>query len=444
MQNIVNVLSDSPIASYSLLAGCILLLVLIVRFFTPQAPKILYQKFKNLDSNTLDANSQLCHKFYAMAVRYRAKHGKTKYYQYIVKHFEFFYEFHNTALRWIDEICIETSQSPVPKGFILSVIASGHIGKVVTNINYASGLPDQSLRTGDPIIFYRHNDSLEIWSHRADKPVCAILMGSAKVQNTHRQTEYITATMTGIDISGRKRYQLEVRFMCHNPVSGKWDDFVAIDRLNDLKEWIRKSAQTEIELPSDTGIHVIDHSSDQPVYNMHTPLTRTLERLKGHRVQAFFDINNASAFDDNTPINVIVLCRNIGIIAITERPEDGDIIYSGDPVWQQKKDKKIVAADNICIQATLAKHTLSNILYHAKLKRWPIYSLVVYSSRDVTLTNASGQKHLQCPVIKLIQLEKWLATNKCEENIQFSDKDINKFETVFSANQAHEPELVIE
>ncbi len=443
MQNTPNIMAFSSIIIYALLIISIAVLLFVAWYVASRGPKRLYRKYKNIDSNALDTDPLYCRNFYSIAIRFRAQQGSKKYTQYIIKHFKFFYEFHNAALRWIDEICTETNQYPVAKGFMLSVIARGHIGKVLTNAEYISGLPENSLCPDEPIILYRHNDTLEFWSHKAEKPVCAMLMGSAKVLATRRDADFIAVSITGIDISGRNRYQVEIKFMYHSSASCKWDDFVAIDRLNELKSWLQQSAKTEIELP-DQGIVVVDHSSDEPVQNMHTPLTRKLERLKGNRIQAFLDINNSPAFNDSTPIDVIVLCRHIGIIAITERPEDGDIIYSAGPVWQQTCSGYSKEIDNACINATRAKHTLSNILYHANLKHWPIYNLVVYSSKDVTLTKAAGQQLLQCPVIKLSNIESWLEANTRENDIGFSENDIRRFESVFRASQINEPELLLE
>ena len=439
--NIKQTLVESPVFLYTLLVSALLLFIPLIWAFTYKPPRAIYQKFTTIDSDALDASPELKRTFYSMAIQYRAKYGKGKYTRYITKHFRFFYEFHNHALRWINTLCSETARHPVPQGFILSAIARGHIGKVLTNINYVSGLSAHAMREDDPVIFYNHGDVIEIWTYISDHPMCRIKKETAKVQNTHREHDYISAIFTGIDQTGKHRYKLEIRFLCKDPVSGKWDDFVAIDKLNELKEWIHACAQTEMEAPNEQGIIVVEHAVEDPAYISHSPVIQILKQMTGVPIRAFFDINQSTAFDKNSPIDIVILCQNMGIIAITEQHVDGDIIYSGDKTWRHSRNGETVEIDNVCIQATLARHTLSNILLHSKLKRWPIYSLVVYTSKNVTLKETAAQQHLQCPVIKLDQLSEWITRNTREENIQFTENDIQMLDSALNTHKERELSL---
>jgi len=101
---LTNLYQQHPLYFYSASLSLLILFGLITFQAINRKPTKLYQQFHDIDSTVLDMDKHLCMEFYKSAVQYRVKFGQKKYHRYIVKHFDFFYDYHNYALGWIDEV----------------------------------------------------------------------------------------------------------------------------------------------------------------------------------------------------------------------------------------------------------------------------------------------------------------------------------------------------
>ena len=430
---------DYPLQTHFAAAGAILLGALMIWSLVYRPPKEIYRRFHQLDSNVLDTDTNLGREFYQCALEYRVKNGSHKFNRHFIEHYNFFYEFHNYALSWIDNLLTSLPGNRVPHDFILAAICSGQIGQVFTNTHYASGLPVTGLKANDPLLFHARTNYIEVWSYDLPRPLCKVRKRTIKLQNAHRHSNHLTALFTGIDQSGQHRNQLEIRFLGLDSKSKQSSQDVARDRFTTFKQWLKDVAKTNITSADDYGIDVSELLTPGRVYD--TPLTRRLGRLDGKQIQAFYTRATLPVSDKNIPLDAVVLCKGMGIITINEKPESGDISYSGDPLWYQYIGDDIREIKNPCQQAKLARSALSNLLSAHNLCRWPIISLVVYSSSDVTLNMGIGQQRLQCHVIKLENLEKWFANNVQNDTIHFTDDDLMLFRSILNGQSVAEPSL---
>ncbi len=419
---------DYPVQTWLASSGLVLLLGLIIWSLISRPPTDIYRRFRRLDSNALDTDRQLCHDFYLCALQYRIKKGAGKYHRYFINHYDFFYEFHNYALNWIDELLGKLPSERVPQDFILYAINSGQIGQVFTDIHYAGGLPVTGLRANNPLICHARTDIIEIWSYDVHRPLCKIKKNTVKLQNAHRHPHHLTAIFNGIDHTGNTRHQIEIRFLTYDYRSGETSSQVAIQRIGAFKEWLKEVSRIHTNTANDYGIDVSELLRASTKYE--TPVFRRLSRLQDKQVNAVFTRATLPINDRKIPLDIVVLCDGIGIVTINERPESGDISYSGDPTWYQYIGDDVREMMNPCMQAKLARSALSNLLSGHNLTRWPLISLIVYSSSNVTLNQTIGKQPLQCDVLKIENLEKWFAENKQSDRIHFTDNDLRTFRSI--------------
>ena len=432
---ITTLYKQEPIYFYSALISIGILLALLAWQSVSRKPTKIHRRFQGIDSNALDTNPQLSLEFYKTALFYRTQYGHKRYQWHIVKHFDFFYDYHNYALNWIDEVIGRTHSRIIPENFILAAIASGHIGRVYHYAHYASGLLASNLKPNAPLIFHDCADNIEIWSYHSRQSLCTLKKNSIKLHIAHRHPNYITAILAGTNPGERDKVLVELRFLTQDAVKNKHrrSEAFAKHNLYEFQKWLTQVSQTKSRFQDNAGIEVSEIVGGDSIFT--TPLIRLLEQLVYRRVDAFYPRSRLPLADPNIALDALVLCNGIGLIAISERHEQGDITYSGDAVWYQDLGEDAYELKNPCIQARLAKSSLSNLLAGHNLTRWPVISLVVYSKDKINLNMAIGTKRLQCPVLKLAQLEKWLNTHKTRPEIQFTQNDITLFNSVLGQKQ---------
>jgi hypothetical protein len=412
-----------------------ILVALLTWQITSRKPKRIYQQFRDIDSTTLDTDHHLCRDFYKTVLYYRVKFGKKKYLRYIIKHFDFFYEYHNYALGWIDEVVTRVNRQLIPENFILAAITTGHIGRVYFQAHYATGLPASNLKENAPLVFHDCADDIEIWSYQSHHALCKIKKKTVKLHTAHRHPNYISAIITGTNPGERDKVTVELRFLTRAVKKGKQrrSEAIAKHHLHEFQKWLKQVSKTKSRSNTDTGIEVSEIVNHDSIFT--TPLVRHLEQLVYRKIAAYYPRAKLPLADPGIALDALVLCNGIGLIAISEKMEQGDITYSGDPTWYQFRGEDAFEIKNPCIQARLAKSSLSNLLTGHNLTRWPVVSLVVYSKNNVSLNMAIGTERLQCHVIKLNQLEKWLNKHRTNPQIQFTQNDITMFNMIMGHKQ---------
>lgn len=433
-QLVTSLFKQDPTYFYYALLSITIMLTLLVWQTTSRKPTNIYKCFQDLDSNTLDTNPQLSLEFYKAALSYRARYGHRRYQRYIVKHFDFFYDYHNYALTWIDEVIGCTTARIIPEHFILSAITSGHIGRVYHHAQYASGLPASNLKKNAPLIFHDCAENIEIWSYYSRNPLCSIKKNTIKLHTTHRHPDYISAILTGTNPGERDKVMIELRFLTQDATKQQRSEAFAKHNLHEFKKWLKQASKTTSRFLADTGIEVTELGGGDPVFT--TPLVRHLEQLVYRKIDAFYPRSRLPLADTSIALDALVLCNGIGLIAISEKHEKGDITYSGDSTWYQSVDDNTFELRNPCIQAKLARSSIANLLTGHNLTRWPVTSLVVYSKEDINLNMTMGTKRLQCPVLKLGQLEKWINKHRTHHpEVVFTQNDITLFNSILGQKQ---------
>ena len=415
----------------------VLSILLIWQIFTP-SPNKFYKRYKTLDSNALDSNRSLAAEFYKSAIDYRAHHGSRSYKKYVVKKFDFFYDYHNYALGWIDDVVTLSKPHPVPYYFIQSVIASGHIGRVFNRVHYASGLIASNLKMNTPILFHDCTEHIELWSYQSHHALCKIKKDSAHLQTAHRHPNYIAAFLTGTEAEHQNKQQIELRFLSTQNIKGNpvRSEKYAKYNLHEMLKWLKKASNTTSRYQANNGIEVSEISvGGSSVYT--TPLTRTLEQLVYSKIDAFYPRSKLPIADQKIALDAVVLCNGIGILAVVEKHEQGSITYNGDSTWYQYLGDNTIELKNPCQQARLARASLGNLLSTYNLTRWPVLSLVVYSKDNIELNLTMGSKKLQCEVVKLSGLERWIKAKRKANVTEFSQSDIAMFNAMIEQHPVY-------
>ncbi|MGD8926649.1 MAG: hypothetical protein PVG20_07350 [Thioalkalispiraceae bacterium] len=426
---------QSPQHFYFAASALMILLGLIIIQAMTRKPVRLYRQYRDIDSNTLDTDQRLSFEFYKTALQYRVKFGTKKFQRHIIKHFDFFYDYHNYALEWIDEVVSKAKGKKIPQYFILSAITSGHTGRVYLKAHYATGLPASNLKENTSLIFHDCAEHVEIWSYQSRHPLCRLIKNTVRLQTAHRHPNYLSAILTGINTGEQNQVTVELRFLTRTSLDDKQNrsEVHAKQNLLSFHKWLKQASKTRSRFSGGTGIDVSEIVNHNDIFT--TPLVRHLEQLVYRKVTAYYPRSKLPLATPNIALDALVLCNGIGVIAITEKQEQGNITYSGDPTWYLFWGENALEIKNPCIQANLAKSSLGNLLSGYNLTRWPIISLVVYSKEQVTLNLAMGTKRLQCPVLKLDQLENWINQQHKYSDIQFTQNDITLFNSIMSQKQ---------
>ncbi len=412
---------------FAVISLSLLFILLFWQLLSP-SPNKLYKHYLTLDSHTLDTNRNLSAEFYRAALDYRVKNGSRSYKKHVIKKFSFLYDYHNYALTWIDEVVTLTQAYSVPYYFIKSVLASGHIGRIFNQVRYASGLIASNLKMNSPVLFHDCAEHIEVWSYHSHHALCKIKKDSVKLHTAHRHPNYIAAFLTGTESQHLTKQQIELRFLTTQSTKTKQNrsENIAKHNLYEMKKWLKQLSKTTSRHHVTDGIEVSEIMA--PGASLYTtPLTRTLEQLVYSKIDAFYPRSKLPISDQKIALDAVVLVKGIGILAIVEKQEQGTITYSGDSTWHQYIGDRTVELKNPCMQARLARSSLGNLLATYNLTRWPVISLVVYSKDNVELNLTMGSEKLQCEVLKLSGLERWIKAKRKQDGADFSQSDIAMF-----------------
>ncbi|MGD9385160.1 MAG: hypothetical protein PVF28_01320, partial [Thioalkalispiraceae bacterium] len=364
--------------------------------------------------------------------------------------FQFQYRFHNDPLKWIDEIANRTALSPPSAQFITSAISSGHIGQVFTELNYVGGLEEMHIKPGSHLFAYIRSDSLEIWTNSSDIPVSILSKKNLELRRANKKASMLSGTLTGEKRFGQGCISIELSFpeYQYNHETGFLEDHevFATQNYQRFKEWLTESEQKLLTLQqSNFGIAISDDeytydnnqsgninaTSEMKPFTGNNRLIKKLENLAGKQVDAFFDRGKMAIVKAKSPLDVVVLCSNLGLVTITEKTVTGAISYNGDAGWLVYNNQRSHIIPNTCMAAERARKSLVSLLKHHNLNNWPVFSLVIFSGTGVELNRISGKQRIQCDVIKLDELTTWFTANKNNPKVRFTKDDYNILALLF-------------
>lgn len=430
-----------------ILVLCLVVTVLLIRSVFRPADLEILKRFQAIDSTALDASKALCHSFYGTAFTFRLQHGSKKYQQHIMKQFRFFYEFHNAALKWIDDIATQTSPHLPSAQFVSNVISSGHIGQVFSEIRYGGKLSGVSVPIDAPLLIYASRHGIEIWTENFPAPLCVFSKRHLLLNRPTKQQDIVSALLNAELPHNRQPVEIEFHFPDYqlDKTSGKvrHHEVYATQNYERFKEWLAgNSAESLTSAQSNFGISVehklySDYSIAAPELIPGNPLvTVTLEsvlrELKGARIDTFFTKDAMRIVKPASALDVLVACSGLGLVIITECTHSGSITFSGDPGWVVIANGRSQIIDNVCLQAERASASLAKLLRLRNLCNWPIHSLVVFSADNVELHQDAIRTRLQCDVIKLADLEQWFISNRCSPEIRFTTEDLQQLTAILN------------
>jgi len=433
-QNLFQTLANQhTLALYIGIASGLMLLGVLGNLMFASSGRRFYEHYKHIDSDNLDSDKKQAHEFYRAAMEFRIRQGRFVYHKCVLKKFDFYYDYHNYALNWIDEVVSQVDKHNIPRHFIVSVIESGHIGRIYHDVNYASGLPSSNQKAGAPLLFHDCAKGIQVWSYQSRKPLCQIKKKSIKLQQAHRHPNYLSAILTGNTTNRNQPVQIELRFMTSTNQNSKYkrNETVARQHMVEMNKWLHEVSRTHSRHKANDGIDVTEIVGAQSIFK--TPLNQMLEQLVYRKVDAFYPRSKLPIADPDIAIDAVVLCKGIGVILVTEKHERGDITFSGDPDWYQFIGENGFELKNPCIQSQLAKSSLANLLTAHNLTQWPLHNVVVFSKDNVSLNQSIGKARIQCDVILLKEMEKWIDSHPKDDSIVFSQQDIARFNQLMNA-----------
>lgn len=387
--------------------------------------------FRRVDSAALDGDDELCQRFYRALLAFRCHFGEKRFLQRIVGRFNFYYEYHNDALRWMINIARQVDSASIPVNMIIDSICSGHIGRVFSGCRYGGGLPSAFVRIDEPVFLLARMDSVEIWSSSSRAPICVFTRHTLRLEPNLYQQQSSGVSLSGVEKSSRKIRQLELRIPAPFTHEQQSAQISPQDHIAALESWLIDLLPAALSPQENFGIDVAEfpatEASDQAT---HAPLLDMLQRMLGTHIDAIFSEATLSIADPDIMSSIIVLCGGLGIITIRDVPLTGTIYYSGEPHWIQIDTGNSQRFANACLAAQHSKNALNNRLATAALNRWPVYNLVVFSHADVQPELELGQLQVQCDVITLGQLPKWFASQSTDDRIRFTKDDYNEFITL--------------
>jgi hypothetical protein len=390
----------------------------------------IYTAFRQLDSSLLDNDPALSRGFYGEALAFRLQYGEKRFVQRIVQRFDFFYDYHNDALRWLNDIVNRTEHGTVPTEFILGSICSGQIGRIYSGACYGSGLTSNFVNEFDPLFLHARMDRIEIWSAHSAAPICILDRQQIELEQGQEFADYSCAYLNSLEKSTQQPVRLELRCMNRNSDKLNNDDSQVRKQMQILHTWIT-------DLPSivnqtshaNFGIDVteIQEQEDSPAAPTESlPLSQQLQQLLGSHIDGFFTRATLPDIDSKIVPDAVILCGGLGVVAISENPISGTVNYSGDHNWTQI-DTESHVFENLCLRAQQAKTALAKLLSEHGLGKWPVQCLVVFTHPEVTLNFVVGRQRAQCDVIKQAQLLNWFASQNTDATIRFTKDDYNHF-----------------
>lgn len=387
--------------------------------------------FRQIDSATLDTNSELCRRFYHAALAFRCRYGSKRFIRDIIDRVDFFYDYHNDALRWMDKIVTNALHDQVPTDFIVASICSGQIGRIYSGGCYGGGLTTDSARVNEPVFLHARMDSVELWSATSSAPICVLKRQPLKLEQGRRRPEYLSCYLSGLDKFTRTPLRLELRCLIQDTGKRQGDESRAREQMQAFRAWIGDLASSVKQSnQKNFGIDVAEIDNQEEVFTAQpevSPLCQQLQRLLGSHIDGYFTRATLPVADSIIAPDAVVLCSSLGIVTITDIPRAGSISYSGDHSWTQFDEGNAYNFDNACLQAQRAKTSLANLLSTQDLIRWPIHHLVVFTHPEVTLNLVAGKQRVQCDVVKLAQLPTWFVAKIGDDTIRFTKDDYNRF-----------------
>lgn len=432
------------------LVGIILFIGLLI-VLPLQLPGWRFQfRFRRLDSAALDIDTALCQRFYREALAFRCRYGSKRFERQIIGHFDFFYDFHNDALLWMDTIVNDTVTGPVPEDFLVTSICSGHIGRTYNSAHYRAYLTIPTISPTDPVFLHAHLDRIEIWSATSPTPLLVLKRHPLTLEQNQTQPDNIfTRTLNGVEKATGRTLQLELRCLGNFSGATQPDTSTAQQQLHALQTWIEELALGVGQSKhTNFGIDVAEiHEGAEyevtltPRYEQ-TPLIELLQQLLGSHIDGFFTRATLPIHDPALAPDAVVLCSGLGVVAITDIPLAGSISYSGDPHWTQIDAGDAHGIDNACLFAQRSKSKLANLLSSQGLIQWPILNLVVFSHPDVSLRLLMGKQRVQCDVVTLQQLPNWFASKSLDATIRFNKDDYNRFIALLDPARVHNEQAI--
>jgi hypothetical protein len=418
--------------SYALLSA--LAFVAFLAWIPQQWPvwrlRAVYQR---LDSSQLDENPELCQQFYRAALTFRVRYGEVRFVSQFLEQFTFFYHYHNDALRWINNLCNEFLPGPIPENFIIHSICSGRIGRIFSGMEYGGGLPSASVSFNEPVYLHARVDSLEVWSASSSKPISVLNRQPLELEAGRQFPDYLSCYLKGLDKATLKPRRMELRCRLRVGHNGQSEPESAMDLLDDLRFWIEQLGTPYYEESAvNFGIDVAEiDSHEQQALSSENPgttqLQAQLQQLSGRYIDGYFYRTTLSLASPRIPLDAVVLCSGLGIVAITEFTLDGSISYSGEDYWTQISNGEIKQFENVCLPVLESRYELQDLMEHYGLDDWPIHSLVLFSHPSVILQHEFGKPWTQCDVISLAGLRNWFANKPANDTIRFTKDDYNRF-----------------
>ena len=424
-------LQAAPLAWGYALASVLLLISFLIWLPVQLPVWRLRSAFRQLDSSSLDNDPALCRRFYAEALAFRVRYGEKRFVRQIIGRFDFFYDYHNDALRWMNDIVKRTAQVTAPTEFILTCICSGQIGRIYSNACYGGGLASAFVKDNEPIFLHARMDRIEIWSATSATPICMLTRQPLELEQGQQRPDYISCYLNGLQKSTRQPLRLELR--CLTPFSDRPSEHISPvhEQMQALHSWIEDLTCTlNHSEQHNFGIDVAEIDEQGHTYIPQaaaTLLTQQLQQILGSHIDGFFHRATLPVFEATLPLDAVVLCSGLGVVTITDISLSGSVSYSGDHSWTHIDAATSRSVDNACLRARHAKTAVANLLSTHGLIKWPVQSLVVFSHPDVSLNLVVGRQRVQCDVIKLAELPNWFASQTPDDTIRFTKDDYNRF-----------------
>lgn len=410
---------------------------------------VLSRKYSHIDSDSLDENTELAGRFYSDAFHFRCRQGSDKYRQHVMGHFQFFYNFHNQALAWIDEVVTRCNPHCPSNEFVLAIIGSKQIGQLFSAMNYIDGLSSSSLEPGSPLIAITRADAIELWSPCEKTAVCSLFKTNIELHRANKHNGMITARLHARLISNNEPINMRLQFpeYQYDTEQGKLQqhDIYATRNYQAFQRWLDANTSCETHkqasfdgtanygIEVDFGIsaeELLDNSNELLV-----SLPYKLKTLEGHQIDACFRSRVRHLASSTATEFYIAMCSGLGLVIILENSMTGKILYSGDAGWIVYENQRSQIIANPCQQVKRIEKHITRLLKENNLLIWPLHSLVVFTANTVTLEKASGKQPLQCDVIKQESLAEWFDSNQHKHEPRFSKQDYNHFALLINDKQ---------
>jgi hypothetical protein len=437
-------------AYYPYILAVLLLPVLLIlgrKLFSPY--RVLSRKYSHIESDSLDNNKKLADRFYSDAFQFRCKQGSDKYRQYVIGGFHFFYNFHNQALAWIDEVVTRCHPQCPSSEFILAIIGSKQFGQLFAAINYVDGLDSSALEPGSLLIAITRADAIELWSPCKKTAVCTLYKDNVELLRANKQNGMITARLRARLKSNDETISIRLQFpeYQYDREEGKLQqhDIYATRNYQAFQRWLKTNtayAMNKLASFSGTSISGIEVdfgiSAEELLDNSNElliSLPYRLKALEGRQIDACFRSRVRHLTSSTATEFYIAMCSGLGLVIILENNMTGKVIYNGDAGWMVYENQRSQIIANPCQQVIRIEKYITRLLKENNLQTWPLHSLVVFTANTVILEKTAGKQPLQCDVIKQESLADWFDSNQRQHEPRFTKQDYNHFALLLNDKQ---------